>query len=1022
MSYIKYTMIFILPLLLVGSVCGEITSSFSASDGERAVGFTTTYGADVEDRISDQASASFAGGPILSRSLLAAGDLHEEHYVNDAANGLHARVRVDVVGAADSIYNYVMSPAEGEVVPSAYVQGRQTLTSTDADSIYVEVLAYNPESFAIGNITVEYGTLQGYSGTARAAPNYTTAIQTVQHAEGAHLLFDSQSNNGMADLAYHSLEVRSGQVNNYNGVGTAYSNSASSYVNSANVSTTSNGSAALEIKAKNSQYDIGRIKTDISSGQMSVTGAKVWADETPRAGASMDNLHASANIVTNTLQTGVEAPPEHFSNLGIVVSGDLDFGGIAQKTAAGTTLTTHLTALGSIQETLYAKNRGGDVEAKASTRIYHGGLDFSGTANTGASTASVDVELQAASPAETLTHQMVAGSLLNPYYTIEDADLRAVEYVEVQAGTLGYTGNAKAWKGSSNAMIAVDLLGAHTDMGSIVHSIGALSPRDDFVCPYFEIYGEGGAADHIFSGWTKANDDLAQVTFSHNTIASSGSITKLTEARTPTIAGCATQLYASDYAEIHFGHICSIEGARSIFGGDPAKAQASVNVEELEASALDMGLGCDIGHSSGAENEVDLATNSQITLSTFGCATTYLNMTIPSSATLSYSGSSLAANNKVTHSESTEGKITEPGCISYGSSLFAGPITLFQDIQLWPSGTLYPYLSYMGTTTGLLGPSGYSGGIGYDLYGYGGFNSFFGASYYPLYMSFEDYDGLDAISGLHTEEGSVDLSGSIKGTEGSGIPLVGISEEGLDVEGYGISHTMDATNGENHIAESVQVDGYEGTPNHLSIESAQAFANPTIAKVQLNDLLAQGSFIDMSLGSGVDWLPCLEVEEQPELLPYAGMSASISGIGFGGLAFTGYALDSGSESSRTVRETTSGLSAWGESIYLEHRSIGLSGREELDTHSLVSTNVQHGYVESLYGYAVATPLTTLAYQRGTGFGNVTLDAYGEAYSPYLPDQDMSYGGMKAFGKTMFYYNKARTDPSTVMEAHGKVYV
>jgi len=178
----------------------------------------------------------------------------------------------------------------------------------------------------------------------------------------------------------------------------------------------------------------------------------------------------------------------------------------------------------------------------------------------------------------------------------------------------------------------------------------------------------------------------------------------------------------------------------------------------------------------------------------------------------------------------------------------------------------------------------------------------------------------------------------------------------------------------------------------------------------------------MSLGSGVDWLPCLEVEEQPELLPYAGMSASISGIGFGGLAFTGYALDSGSESSRTVRETTSGLSAWGESIYLEHRSIGLSGREELDTHSLVSTNVQHGYVESLYGYAVATPLTTLAYQRGTGFGNVTLDAYGEAYSPYLPDQDMSYGGMKAFGKTMFYYNKARTDPSTVMEAHGKVYV
>ncbi|MBN1323627.1 MAG: hypothetical protein JW986_06460 [Methanotrichaceae archaeon] len=1007
-------------MLLMGSAYGEITSSFSASDGERVVGFSTTYGADVEDSISDQASASFAEGPILSRSLLAAGDLHEEHYVNDAANGLHARVRVDVVGATDSIYNYVMSPAEGEVGPSAYVQGRQTLTSTDADSIYVEVLAHNPESSAYGSITVEDGTLQGYSGTARAAPDYATAIQMAEHAEGAHLLYTSESNNEMADLAYHTLDVTNGQVDGYNGAGTAYSDSVSSIINSADVSTTSN--TVLEIKAKNSQYDIGRIKTDISSGQMSVTGAKVWADETPRAGASMGNLHASANIVTNTLQTGVEAPPEHFSNLGIVVSGDLDFGGIAQKIAAGTTLTTHLTALGSIQETLYAKNRGGDVEAKASTRIYHGGLDFSGTANTGASTASVDVELQAASPAETLTHQMVAGSLLNPYYTVEDADLRAVEYVEVQAGTLGYTGNAKAWKGSSNAMIAVDLLGAHTDMGSIVHSIGALSPRDDCVCPYFEIYGEGGAADHIFSGWTKANDDLAQVTFSHNTIASSGSITKLTEARTPTIAGCATQLYASDYAEIHFGHICSIEGARSIFGGDPAKAQASVNVEELEASTLDMGMGSEISHSSGAENEVDLATNSQITLSTFGCATTCLEMVVPSSATLSYSGSSLAANNKVTHSESTEGKITEPGCISYGSSLFAGPINLFQDIQLWPSGTLYPFLSHTGTSTGLLGPSGYSGGIGYDLHGYGGFNSLFGASYYPLYMSFEDYDGIDVISGLHTEEGSVDLSGSVKGTEGSGNPLVGISEEGLDVEGYGISHTMDATNGENHIAESVQVEGYEEAPGHLSIESAQAFANPTIAKVQLNDLLAQGSFIGMSLGSGVDWLPCLEVEEQPELLPYAGVSGSISGQQFGDLAFSGYALDSGSESSRTVRETTSSLSAGGDSIYLEHRSLGLSGTEELDTHSLVSTTIENGYVDPLYGYAVATPLTTLAYQRGTAFGDVMLDAYGEAYNPYLPDQDTSYGGMKAFGKTMFYYNKAWTDPSTVMETHGKVYV
>ncbi|GEM_PF-2953888 len=438
-------------LIWTGWVSGEVTSSFSASDGESSVGFSTVYGARLEDRISDDATASFGGTLGLSRNLQVSGDLHESHFVNDAANDLYAGVAVDVWNADDSIYKYVVYPGEGEVGPHPYVQAKQSLTSVNADGIQLVIEASNPWGYARGDLISNGGTVQGYVGTARATADYSTISQSVEHLDAlpeattslstkAETWSLASSGEGLQAWdeqlfgAEQTLQVEGGSLDSYAASSTAWLDRATSTLTSAEVSVPE-GWSKLEVGSSNLQGHFASVQTDLFGGEGSM-----------KAFGLADGTQALVKDELS-LECGAE---------------------------------------GSIGHLVESSNQNGD--SSSSTLEVLGGsgpanLELTGHARSNDDMAQIWQDLSTSALQGSITQDVEATTFGCSTAILPDGTvISATDYIEIVNGDLADEFVARAaYGGDGDAMVLIDVdnLNAKTvDTGSgtsIIHDIGAVT-------------------------------------------------------------------------------------------------------------------------------------------------------------------------------------------------------------------------------------------------------------------------------------------------------------------------------------------------------------------------------------------------------------------------------------------------------------------------------------------------------------------------------------------------------------------
>ncbi|MBN1324406.1 MAG: hypothetical protein JW986_10500 [Methanotrichaceae archaeon] len=1036
-------------MLLVGGAIGEISSSFSASDGEATVGFSTVFGADIEDRISDGAIAAFSGGLGLSRTLQAAGDLHERHSVNDAANGLYAMIEVDVSNAEDSIYRYVMYPGEGEVGPSAYVQARQSLTSINADDIDATIQATNYRGCrATGNLR-NGGTVQGYIGTARATVDCATVSQSVDHIDTipfitTELFTCSETvTSEVPDLytASQRLTLEGGSADNYKASSTARPDRAATSLTSVEISVPE-GEARLQMGsfANSLGYSTGFL-TDLASGQaalsasVGVDATRAWADIPSIDGSGSINSWIRAGDVTwnfETIDTGTYA--RSYTNL---ASGDLLLSGYALDRGTDRTVQVHTEGEGTIAQDLAAQDEDLAVFSTSHVLVDGGALTYDGLAKGYSTGVSTETDLQAQAPEGSVEYILTAGDITQQASALyegeeDDEPVLKDEYLTYEQVLM--LGNPGYFALFCNAPVDVkkkvnflrSILKIHEDVKAraekIDNFLNAHSTYGDESSKIQQIMKLDNAGDffqdarfHIAfdKNW---NGKLVEITYNtapepevQSSLASipplpqngeQARFYQMLEAVTP---GCSSDiLYASDELEVYDG---AVQGSYRALtgGGGTSDAYAAIAIDDLSVETTDSGTGSEIRHYSGATNGL-MSTSSTTHLQTTGSDT-------ETGASLTGSGTILAADDLVQQRVDIDGGLASPGnAYFYINSLYGENDELSNSLRMeydygYPGQN--PLFGFNGLALARSIPDPQAT-INYGATADGGDFSLYQSATTKVESSplLELVDGPSAHSTLEVlgEGAGLEIEGAIVSSGSPAGKNARITNRNVQATGQEVTYNADACkylDYENNAGLYVRSTGDAGNPANLWIGNIVIFADQSGAQVNVNDLQAQSLkqdpySISLNLWGGV------------RSSVYSGVTAN---IGPGNIAFSGHVQDMGSDAGRSVRETTSSLSAAGGTVEIWHQAFGGDG---CNSGSTAWTFVSDGEVKNLYAYATATPLTTLAYQRAVADGPNIIRAIAN------DGVTMAYGSIqKDF--SIFYYTKAWTDPDPHEQDGWRIY-
>ncbi|GEM_PF-978646 len=1047
-------------LALTGTAWGEVSSSFSASDGESTVGFSTVYGAGLNDRIADSGKAGFSSGLSLSRALLASGSMNEFHYVDDGTG--RASVRAEVENAADYQYQYALFPAEGDVAPSAYVQARHWMTALDADRIYCEEVATNAEGdLAVTTITVEDGSLQNYFGLARATATDVTTSHSADSAEGSMVLIVAGARNDVSDHAYHSLTARDAglpaimtelQASTY-----ADNDFARASIESVLVDV-SDGTLNMEQGSSNSIADSSGSWTSVIDGQLSFEG-KCWADETPRAQTSIARLVADGSTYHHLLAGDVPwellGVPGRTSQSLTHVDGHLELSGDALENPTGTSVNVAISAEGSIEQNLWGENADANLKAEAETTVEPGSIEYTGSAQASNTRTSVKVDLLAEAPNGSIDHSIDAGGMTEevPAYAVDLAELSAVgtfayDWTALSLGTLDYNGEATSWKSGPDtiALAKVNELFAHTDLGSIFHTIMAENPEGDWAREETTVEAYNSFGDLSFSGYGKAWKTGATVQGCLSAYTPYGYIGNTMETGTSLFSGCTTalqggyDLYAWDSSDLngggsldHTGTAMARNGKGGIepSGGNPAISLAAVLDARLDTpGSINHYMGANDGSGHAVYTSTDLNSGEAQYQSDGDGIIEPLNG-IPL-AEYHYSGTASALQGGAyLKNMETNGYVTGSGSINHHVSASAWPpgLDAYQDLGL----------------SGLGGCSFYYAGFALSYYSASGDQVFINTPYIIGCSTGDLYHSLSALSWSYPYLATVGSSNLEASSSVNAYGCASISAstqarassvearvvEDLYVDAGEIYHSTEAHSSPLEEVAALQMEGLgnnawesdlsqseEGSANMH--HAGSAVARDGLAKVQVDDHTAYGDYLTLDAGAG-------------ELYEYGGPSAGVDvEVGYGcysdgteietatltpsTLWYFGLAQDI--TGSRVASVVTKGLLASGDGIYVQHYAHTMDDLENWQE-STVGVEIDNGEL-SLLGNAKADLTSTSAYQRGSATGEY-INVHGEALNPWATQCDQAYGGYTAWFKSMRFYDRAWTNPTVADEMHGLIY-
>ncbi len=619
-------------IVMVGGGSGHVSTSFSASDGQSSVGFSTAYGADCEDRIGDTATSSFSSGVGLSRSIRSSGDLNEYHWVRDGMNNF-ASVRAEVENAVDNKYQYAIFPAEGDVISGSSVQARHKLTSLEADRIYCEEAASNSEGdWTITSTTVEVGSLLGYYGFSWASCDYATAYHCADHADGRTVTFTSEAGDDSSCHAYNRLTARDGgapaEVDGYKGSAYADTKLAAASIREAYIDLADGN---MEIEQCSSIFaDSSGSWTTLEDGQMSFAG-RSWASEEPKSGTNIDRLVAQGEVC-NLIRGGdfpwkIMGMDGRFAGSIIYVDGYLNLIASATDNEPVHSLYMNLEALGSIQQCITAQNAWSRLSAKSATSIDLGYLTYSVTSRAGESFAFADMDLFGDATEGGIVHEMYAGGKLEcelagafafgEYTALEVRDPEAVERAMVQGGTLHYSGrSADLLRGDERlALIEVDRLRADAIGGVVEHEIEMESPEGDWVYESSAVLSPLGWGSLEYAGLGKAAETFALVRGRLSAHGSSGSLTAALESRKSLSPDSASELADCSF---HAWSLSSVSGTGDLSFEGLALAKEGLSSVRLcdhrssgDLVSVELGAGDSLEGGPGAMASIEVASGEE---------------------------------------------------------------------------------------------------------------------------------------------------------------------------------------------------------------------------------------------------------------------------------------------------------------------------------------------------------------------------------------------------------------------------
>ncbi|MBN1323090.1 MAG: hypothetical protein JW986_03705 [Methanotrichaceae archaeon] len=616
-------------MMLVGVGGGHVSTSFSASDGQSSVGFSTTYGADGEYRIEDTATASFSSGVGLSRSIQSSGDLNEYHWARDDM-GNFASVRAEVENAVDNKYQYAIFPAEGDVISGSYVQARHKLTSLEADRIYCEEAASNAEGdWAVTSTTVEEGSLLGYYGLSRASAVYATANHCADHANGRTVTFTLEAGAGGSCHAYNRLTARDGgvpaKVDGYRGSAYEDTNLATASIREAYIDL-EDGNMEIE-QCSSILSDSSGSWTTLTDGQLSFAGQS-WASEEPKSGTSIDRLVAQGEVC-NLIRGGdfpwkIMGMDGRFAGSITYVDGYLNLIASAKDNEPMHSLYVGLEALGSIQQCVTSQDAWSRLSAKSATSIDLGYLSYSIISRAGESLAFADLDLFADAMEGGIVHGMYAGGKLDcePVASasgygedtaLEDRDPEAVERALVEGGTLQYSGRSvDLLKGSERlALIEVDRLRGDVSGGVVEHAIEMEGAEGNWAIESSAVVFPRGSGSLEYAGLGKAAETFALVQGKLIAHGSAGSLTAALESKTSLSPDSASEFTDCSF---HSWSLSSVAGTGDLSFEGMALAKDGLSSVRLcdhrssgEFASVELGAGDLLRGGPGAMASIEVA-------------------------------------------------------------------------------------------------------------------------------------------------------------------------------------------------------------------------------------------------------------------------------------------------------------------------------------------------------------------------------------------------------------------------------
>lgn len=179
-SSIRYGLLMVLILaLLIPGVYG-ITVGTLSGDATGTAGSATTYKSPSGSAITT--ALALGSGPKIFQAITGSGSLSQQHSASNKDLSW-ATVSAAWSDSQGYTYSYSMYPDEGTGLSSSYVQANEALSVDSAVDLIAFAEASNKEGdYAHSWVSADYGTLGGYTNSARADKSSAATTQAANYA------------------------------------------------------------------------------------------------------------------------------------------------------------------------------------------------------------------------------------------------------------------------------------------------------------------------------------------------------------------------------------------------------------------------------------------------------------------------------------------------------------------------------------------------------------------------------------------------------------------------------------------------------------------------------------------------------------------------------------------------------------------------------------------------------------------------------------------------------------------------